>query len=102
MKLKNFFKNLFLGNFSASEITSALEECYSKGYVDRMPPSEAEKTWEKLMATYKEKRQVEELEIREVIAAVYYDISIAPYMGGSFEKRKPFYIWCLMIIENRQ
>jgi len=102
MKLKILFQDLFSGNFSASEISSALEECYSRGCVDRLPPSESEKCWEKLIVAHKEMVQMEGVEIREVIAAIYYDMSIAPYLGVSFEKRKPFYTWCLMLIENHR
>lgn len=102
MNLTIFSKNFFSGDFSASEISSALEECYSRGYVDRLPSSEAEKSWEKLISAYKEMVEVEGLEVREIIAAIYYDISISPYLGASFKKRKPFYAWCLTLIESHQ
>lgn len=86
---------LLQGEFTVSQLAGVLDDIYSKSVVGKLPPVEAEQRWETLIQAYSKGVEVHELEARDVLAAINFDISLAPYLGVSPAKKKEFYLWCL-------
>ena len=57
--------------------------------------------WEKCIAEFNSDNTNSTSSSKELLLSMYYDLTISPYTGASFEEREPFYIWCLDRLEQK-